>query len=127
MLRSKARYSATSPLLIAIGNFMLAMMLQIRSGLIEGDGNSTLSLLMHYPEYDDITPILDYFDMIRRGVLVAGAHTGSFPIKANRVFLNVSFLVSYFARANSRWSHRRTYQFDSIQTCYTAIIRSSLA
>lgn len=77
ILRSKSRYSATSPLLLAIGNFMLAMLLHVRSELIEGDDNTTLSLLMHYPEYEDITPILDYYDMIRRGVLFAGAHTGA--------------------------------------------------
>ena len=76
IIKSKTRYSITTPMLIAVGNFMLAMLLHIRKELIEGDDNTTLSLLMHYPEYEDITPILDLADMIRRGVLIAGAHTG---------------------------------------------------
>ena len=76
ILKSKTRYSVTTPMLIAIGNFMLAMLLHIRKELIEGDDNTTLSLLMHYPENEEITPILDLADMIRRGVLIPGAHTG---------------------------------------------------
>ena len=56
-------------MLIAVGNFMLAMLLHVRQDLIDGDDNSTLALLMHYPEYEDITPVLDLADMIRRGVL----------------------------------------------------------
>lgn len=77
VIKSRSRYSVTSPLLLAVGHFMLAMLLHIRQDIVEGDGNTTLSLLMHYPQFPDITPILDLADMIRRGVLFAGAHVGA--------------------------------------------------
>jgi hypothetical protein len=73
---SRSRYGPNNPMLTMLGNFMLAMLLHVRSEMIEGDASTALTLLMHYPVMDDITPIVEYADMIRRGVLDPGAHVG---------------------------------------------------
>jgi hypothetical protein len=73
---SQSKYSPSNPLLNALGNFMLAMLLHIRSDLIDGDISTALGLLMHFPTVADVTPIVDLADMIRRGVLDPGAHIG---------------------------------------------------
>ena len=70
----RSRYGPYTPLLAALGDFILAMLLQIREKLAESDSSGCMSLLMRYPGMDDITPILDLADMIRRGVLSTGAH-----------------------------------------------------
>jgi hypothetical protein len=70
----RSRYGPYTPLLAALGDFILAMLLQIREKLAESDSSGCMGLLMRYPGMDDITPILDLADMIRRGVLSTGAH-----------------------------------------------------
>lgn len=83
-MKAQARSGPASPLLDALGDFMLAMLLhvgivilcrygsqelmhlQIRDELIEGDSSQTLTLLMRYPLVEDVTPIVDLADMIRR-------------------------------------------------------------
>mmetsp|Transcript_23892 Transcript_23892/g.35058 ORF Transcript_23892/g.35058 Transcript_23892/m.35058 type:complete len:725 (-) Transcript_23892:69-2243(-) len=76
-MKAKSRFGPSSPLLEALGDFMLAMLLHIRNDLISGDSSSTMSLLMRYPSTADVTPIVDLADMIRRGVLDTGAHMGA--------------------------------------------------
>jgi hypothetical protein len=39
---------------------------------------------MKYPPVDDVTPIMDLADMLRRGVLDCGAHLGPPPKPQNR-------------------------------------------
>jgi hypothetical protein len=70
----KSRYGPYSPLLSALGDFILAMLLNIRDDLVEADSSDSMRLLLRYPEQIDIRSILDYADMIRRGVLTTGAH-----------------------------------------------------
>jgi len=70
----RERYGSYSPLMGVLGDLMLAMLLHIREALVEGDSNDVLGLLMKYPNVDDVTPIMDLADMIRRGVLNCGAH-----------------------------------------------------
>lgn len=59
-----------TPLLGALADFMLAMLIHVRAVLLDGDQNVVMGSLMHYPEQDSIRPILELADMIRRGVLV---------------------------------------------------------
>jgi hypothetical protein len=75
----RSRYGPYTPLLAALGDFILAMLLQIRERLAESDSGGCMALLMRYPGMDDITPILDLADMIRRGVLNTGAHIQTPP------------------------------------------------
>ena len=44
---------------------------------MDGDCNDVLGLLMKYPKQDDVTPIMDLADMLRRGVLSLNAHIPS--------------------------------------------------
>lgn len=79
---AKARSGPSSPILDALGDFMLAMLLHIRNELIEQDSSGAMMMLMRYPPVSDVVPIVDLADMIRRGVLNAGAHIG--PSSRNR-------------------------------------------
>eukprot|EP01039_Chlorochromonas_danica_P006565 gene6565-7247_t len=58
-----------TPLLGALGDFMLAMLIQIRHLLLRGDQTEVMANLMHYPQ-QPIGPILETADMIRRGVII---------------------------------------------------------
>ena len=73
----KSRLEKPSPILESLADFMLAMLLHIREDLLHGDNSTTLQLLMRYPAVDDITPIMDLADMIRRGVLDSNSHVGA--------------------------------------------------
>ena len=44
--------------------------------MIEQDSSGAMMMLMRYPPVSDVVPIVDLADMIRRGVLNAGAHIG---------------------------------------------------
>jgi hypothetical protein len=77
-----------NPLLMALGNFMIGMLLhvsfltsyfevllctdlniahlQIRNSILRSDVNVTMGLLMRYPPVKDIRYIMDLGDMIRR-------------------------------------------------------------
>ncbi len=66
--KQTGRYGTYSPIMQEIGDVMLAMMLNMRSELIAGDGNETLGLLMHYPTMPDVTPILHVADSIGKGM-----------------------------------------------------------
>jgi hypothetical protein len=74
--KRKARFDKPSPILESLADFMLAMLLHIRDDLLNGDNSTTLQLLMRYPHVDDVTPIIDLADMIRRGVLDSNSHVG---------------------------------------------------
>ena len=80
----RSRYGPYTPLLAALGDFILAMLLQIREKLAECDSTGCMGLLMRYPGMDDITPILDLADMIRRGVLNTGAHIQASTEEVNK-------------------------------------------
>ena len=73
----KRFFNKPCPILESLADFMLAMLLHIREDLLNGDSSTTLQLLMRYPPVDDITPIIDLADMIRRGVLNANSHVGA--------------------------------------------------
>lgn len=59
---------------------------QIREQLVRGDSSEVLGLLMKYPVVEDVTPIMDLADMLRRGVLNCGAHLGPPPMKTRSKF-----------------------------------------
>ena len=61
------RYGDYGPIMDEVGDMMLAMMLNIRQDLIEGDGNDMLGLLMHYPATAEVYPILQVADKIGKG------------------------------------------------------------
>jgi len=56
-----------TPLLGALGDVMLAMLLQIREQLVSSDASSLLSYLMHYPETEPVARILELAYMIKCG------------------------------------------------------------
>lgn len=55
-----------TPLLGALGDFMLAMMIQVRDELLAGDSSVVMTTLMRYPEQASVHPVLECADMIRR-------------------------------------------------------------
>jgi hypothetical protein len=59
-----------TPLLAALADCMLAMMIQVREQLLEGDSSIVMATLMRYPEQVSVLPVIECADMIRRGVLV---------------------------------------------------------
>lgn len=61
----KVTYVCT-PLLGALGDFMLAMLIQIRTELLESDLNSVIMYVMRYPQRDSVTQLIECADMIRR-------------------------------------------------------------
>lgn len=65
-----------TPLLGALGDFMLGMLMQIRDELMATDSTTIFTVLMHFPEQKSIMPIIQYADMIRRGVVFKEAHLG---------------------------------------------------
>lgn len=56
----------TTPLLGALGDFMLAMLIQIRDELLQSDSNSVIAYVMRYPQRDSVTQLVECADMIRR-------------------------------------------------------------
>lgn len=61
----KVNYVCT-PLLGALGDFMLAMMIQVREDLLTGDSSTVMATLMRYPEQPSVIPVIECADMIRR-------------------------------------------------------------
>jgi hypothetical protein len=59
-----------TPLLASLADCMLAMMIQVREKLLEGDSSIVMATLMRYPEQVSVLPVIECADMIRRGVLV---------------------------------------------------------
>ncbi len=57
-----------TPLLGSLGDFMLAMLIQIRDELLESDSNSVIAYVMRYPQRDSVTSLVECADMIRRYV-----------------------------------------------------------
>ena len=45
---------------------MLLCVDQIRSQLVDSDASSVMGYLMHYPEMETVTTVVEYADMIRR-------------------------------------------------------------
>lgn len=57
---------------------------------------------MKYPAVENVTPIMDLADMLRRGVLNCGAHLGPPPMKTRQKFLKLTGRLSpHGARANA--------------------------
>lgn len=73
-----------SPLLGALGDFMMAMMMQIRSLLLEGDQNTVMGALMRYPAEasGNVLAIIETADMIRRGVIVRDEGIREVPLQS---------------------------------------------
>ena len=65
LYRSLPAYVCT-PLLGALADCMLAMLLHIREELVQADASFVMGHLMRYPQQETITPVIDLADMIRR-------------------------------------------------------------
>lgn len=61
----KVSYVCT-PLLGSLADCMLAMMIQVRDQLLEGDSSIVMATLMRYPEQTSVLPVIECADMIRR-------------------------------------------------------------
>jgi len=68
---------ASTALLGAVADLVLAMLLFVREDLLSDDNNVTMGVLMHYPPVESVSPILDVADMLKRGVLQATMGSGS--------------------------------------------------
>lgn len=55
-----------TPMLGALADLMLAMLLHIRETLINSDATAVMGYLMRYPQQDSVMPIIDCCDLIRR-------------------------------------------------------------
>eukprot|EP01038_Epipyxis_sp_PR26KG_P004508 gene4508-6370_t len=99
-----------TPLLGALGDLMLAMLVQIREQLIESDPVLVMSHLMHYPEFDSILPIIDYADMIRRGVVMKDAHLGGFIKSSNNFDSPINLMTVNSGIANNSGSNHKSSQ-----------------
>jgi hypothetical protein len=67
---TKLTYVCT-PLLGALGDLMLAMLIQIRQELLNSDSNSVIAYVMRYPQRESVGKLLECADMIRRYVSFA--------------------------------------------------------
>ena len=60
-----------TPLLNAIGDFILSMLLFVRDDLICDDSNVTIGILMHYPTVETVASIIEVSSMVKSGAIAA--------------------------------------------------------